>query len=311
MSGGLRVLVVGLASYAMVSTAVAFAIALAWRLGLAGRRTTVGPLLRLRLFPALAGAIVSIGMLLPSFLSHEPLMMREAVGPVLPGLAALSVVLLAHGAWRVLRATLATRRLSTAWRATSRPLMQGAIAMDVIDVPAPIVALVGLWRPRVVVAQPVVQACTSDELAQVAAHEEAHRLANDNLKRLLMLATPDVLSWTPVAAEMVERWHLASEEAADAAAVGEDRQARLALASALVKVARLATQMTPLPSLASPLTGLDGLERRVRRLLACEPAPPEPRRWLPLAVVALAPWCAIPLHPYLHDLIETLVAFGR
>lgn len=311
MNPELRALTLGLASYALLSTALAAALAFAWHAGASRRVMSAGQLLRLRLMPSLLGATLTAGVVLPSFLRHEPSNPLERVGPVVLMLALGSAFLIGHGLWRAWQARVATRRIVATWSAAGRHTTLGGTTLDVIDVAAPIVALVGLWRPRVVVARAVVDACTPTELAQVAAHEHAHRAAGDNVKRLLMLAAPDVLAWLPLAATLLDRWHLASEEAADAAAVGDDRQARLALASALIKVARLATQGALIPSLVSHLTGLDGIERRVRRLLSRESAPCTSAAWLPVSALVVLPWLAIPFHSHLHAVAETLISLGR
>ena len=53
-----------------------------------------------------------------------------------------------------------------------------------IDAEAPIVALVGVLRPRLLVTRGVVAALTEEELAASVAHEIGHWRALDNLKRL-------------------------------------------------------------------------------------------------------------------------------
>ena len=62
-------------------------------------------------------------------------------------------------------------------------------------------------------------------------------------------------------------WHEAAEDAADELATGDDAQARVCLASALVRVARMAGSraVPPIPLLAFHRG--DSVERRVRRLL--------------------------------------------
>ena len=64
-----------------------------------------------------------------------------------------------------------------------------------IDSPFPIVALVGVLRPRLFVAATVLDSCTRQELQTVIAHEMAHARTLDNLRRLLLIAVPDPLAW--------------------------------------------------------------------------------------------------------------------
>jgi hypothetical protein len=94
-----------------------------------------------------------------------------------------------------------------------------------------------------------------------------------------MRATPDALSLLPANRRLEHGWALAAEHAADARAA-RDSSAGLALASALVKVARMTPVSTaprlprrgpradrPLGSLASPLVGGEAIASRVERLM--------------------------------------------
>src|ERR1019366_10566357 len=120
-----------------------------------------------------------------------------------------------------------------------------------------LMALVGVLRPRLFVARRLLDALTAEELAASVAHEAGHRRAWDNLKRLAMRAAPDLLAITGIARGIERRWASASDHAADRRAAG-DGPTRCALASALVKVARLTPPMTPL---AEPISTLvDGGE---------------------------------------------------
>jgi Zn-dependent protease with chaperone function len=134
------------------------------------------------------------------------------------------------------------------------------------DAPAPAMSLVGVFRPVLLVTSPLVDVLTAEELGAAIAHECGHLGSRDNLKRLAMRATPDALSFTPASRRLEREWALAAEHAADARAA-RDEQGGLALASALVKVARL-TPPAPAPALASPLVGGDALAARIERLMA-------------------------------------------
>ena len=136
--------------------------------------------------------------------------------------------------------------------------------------------------------------------------------SRDNLKLLMLLTMPDALAWLSTGRALTEQWRAATELEADERASGADPRRRLALASALIKVARL--------SLASSLPRRSlrrnpppsGLEHRVRRLLAPSAAT---RRSFPgrrlLTCALLVPLLAVPLYASVHRLIEALVAFGR
>ena len=112
-----------------------------------------------------------------------------------------------------------------------------------IETVPPVMALVGVLSPRLLIAQAVLDALTGEELRAAAAHEAGHWRALDNLKRLAMRAAPDLLSATAARA-LERRWVVAAERVADRAA-GESGSERCALASALVKVARLIPHYYP------------------------------------------------------------------
>jgi hypothetical protein len=82
-----------------------------------------------------------------------------------------------------------------------RPLALADTSMQAyaIDTDAPLMALVGVLRPRLLITRPVLEALTDEELRASVAHELGHWRAWDNLKRLAMHAAPDLLSATGAA----------------------------------------------------------------------------------------------------------------
>src|SRR6185295_1813801 len=91
--------------------------------------------------------------------------------------------------------------------------------------------------------------------------------ARDNLKRLVMRSVPDVLPASAAMRALERRWAASSEDRADRAAGEHDPRARCALASALLKVARLTPPVTPLSEPICTLMGGGDIASRVRRLL--------------------------------------------
>jgi Zn-dependent protease with chaperone function len=202
---------------------------------------------------------------------------------------------------------------------TARPIVFAGTRIPAfeIDADAPIMALVGVLRPRLLVTRGLVAALTDEELAASVAHELGHSRALDNLKRLLMSASPDILTSSSSARAIERCWASASEHSADRMAAGS-RAARCALASALVKIARLMPPPTP------PLTRSEGWEpistlvdggeivSRVERLL--EDAPLSARKHTPAiawtSVLVLGAACATnytPLLQLVHAATEVLV----
>jgi len=169
---------------------------------------------------------------------------------------------------RGLRALRATSRLIAEWTAGAEPLSlpEGPAPAYRIRHAFPAVCLVGVCRPRLFVAQQVLDALTAPELAAVVAHEAGHLAARDNLKALLMAFSVDLLTRSGPGLE--EDWRSAAEAAADDAAASDAKGTRgLALASALVKVARLAPSSARLGQPVAALHDGEELAGRVRRLL--------------------------------------------
>ena len=269
MSFSLRVLAVGTATVAfvtLVATLLAPLLMTVVSEGAASRRAH--RLGILRLIPAGAGAVVGL-IVIASFLNFEP-RLDENIGWMIPALGGLGAMLIAVAVWRAVQSALATRRLTRDWLSSGTPIDLPGVSVPAGVIPStfPVVAVVGIRRPRLVIARSVLQACTPEELAAVLAHEQGHIDRRDNLRRLVMYAAPDALSWLPRSAQLASAWRAATEEAADDDAARAGTGGRLALASALVKVARLAVGMPH--QRAMPVSTLycgDSIDARVRRLL--------------------------------------------
>jgi Zn-dependent protease with chaperone function len=301
-----------LAAYGLFNLLLSAAIVLAWRAGLARHLTDADAVLAARVLPAIGSAIIVLTVVLPAFVLYEPRQAHDQPGPLLVLSALFALLVLGDGIRRGLRAWRATRRLA---RSSQRLLAHraGGVEVAVIPITEPLVGVVGGVRQRIVAAPSVAAACDGEEFRQVLAHEAAHMSARDNLKLLLLLTLPDALAWMPTGGALTAQWRAATELEADERASGADPRKRLALASALIKVARLslASGRPRRPGRASVPPG--GLEHRVRRLLAPSAAIPRgfPGRRRLLTCALLVPLLAVPLYASVHRLIEALVAFGR
>ena len=123
----------------------------------------------------------------------------------------------------------------------------------------------GLLRPRVVVTSGLLERLSGDEQAAVVWHEAEHAHAREPAKCLLARLAASTFFWMPVLRDLLERFLLVKEVAADRRAV--TRTSRQALAGALYEVASA-------PSLAAVGAG-DLASARIERLL--EHAAPLPQ----------------------------------
>jgi Zn-dependent protease with chaperone function len=171
------------------------------------------------------------------------------------------------GTWR------ATRKFEREWMRRAEP-----VSVEGMTTPAykirhhfPIIAVVGVLRPRLFIASQIFEELTPEELRAALAHERGHVEARDNLKRALLRASEDALLVAPLGRALARTWRKDSEMAADEFAASESPGAALNLASAIVKISRMipAGARPTLPAGAHLLgeEDDDGLSKRVRYLL--------------------------------------------
>jgi hypothetical protein len=315
-----------LASYAVFSTFASAATAAVWRAGLLDRdrptpSTRARRLAVLRAFPAIVGALVTLAVVAPGYLAFEPPHAYEEAGAALVALASLGALLLMSAVVIACRACLSTWRLERAWLRSASAIEftpPAGVPAYVVESLAPVVALIGVFSPKLVTARSVITICSEPELARIVAHERGHLHAHDNLKRWLIASAPDALRWTPYHREIEAAWYDASEDAADDAATTGDVMARVDLAALLVKIAGLAPTAPWSSAAVSPFVEGDGLDRRVRRLLEGD-IDSARSAWPATACVACV--CATVLVgtalssstalQTIHEAIEALVALGR
>ena len=229
-------------------------------------------LFALRVSPPAAAAALALSLVVPAYLLHEPADSGERVGVKLLVLACVSAAGVLLACWRVARTWFATRELARDWMRHAEPFeVEGAV------VPAfrirhsfPVIAVIGVLRPRLFVASQVFDALTDEELAAALAHERGHVEGRDNLKRALLQAGEDALLHAPLGRSLRREWQRESEMAADEFAAAAGPAAALDLASAIVKISKLVPRgaRPTLPAGAHLLgEGEDCTSRRVRNLL--------------------------------------------
>jgi len=195
-------------------------------------------LLALRLAPALVSLSVVAVLFIPAHLWLEPAEADERIGFVPLILAVSGVFLLLRAAYRSACAIRRTVRLAAV--TPRRELRRGGLQLlEVAGFRG--VALAGIFRPRILIGTRARRVLTAAELDLAVAHEHAHRQAGDNLSRALMICAPDFLGLFTEARRLERMWEAEAECLADAAAVNGNPVRATRLASALVKVARLAS----------------------------------------------------------------------
>jgi beta-lactamase regulating signal transducer with metallopeptidase domain len=314
MSFDARFIVVALAAFAVANLASSAFTPWLWRRRSAmAAPVAAGDLRHLRLLPALVSTL-SMTLAALSFVFFEP-RRQETIGLVMLALALLAGVLLVASVVRLIRLVRASHHAARGWMAGAQPIALDGWSRPAFAITAtfPIVAVVGVWRPRLLVARSVLAACTADQLRAVVAHERGHADRGDNTGRLLLAVTPDVWSWLPSSRQFAATWHEAAEDAADDCAASLGDRGRLWLAEALIRVARLTPTGLTSPAVlpASALYRGENIERRVRRLVNPATAPSRTpvspwRRFLTRA--ALVVGCVLALKA-VYEVLEAAVTF--
>jgi Zn-dependent protease with chaperone function len=232
----------------------------------------------LRISPMALTVFALLAFCIPSYLWLEPEAAGEKVGFVCFLMAALGVAI-----W-----LLSITRVISAVRGTVQYLHQCERHGRKIHVPgepapvllladkAPVLAVAGVVNPRLVISRTVLRGLTAEQREAALRHERAHRTSRDNVKRFLILLSPDVLPFLRAFTALERGWARFTEWAADDQAVEGDSDRALSLADALVRVAKMGSK----PKLSYLFSSLvhddDELTERVERLLRPQPNPGKP-----------------------------------
>ena len=237
----------------------------------------------LRMLPSVLGLTAVLGLCVPSYLWLEPQIASERVGFACLLLAALAASVWSGSLLRTARAIRASACLTNEWRHLANEVspteQESQAVVDektmVIQKKGPLLALSGIFRPRMVISRGVLTELSKEQLDAAVRHEIAHRESRDNLKRLLLVLSPELFPLVNGFAALEKTWARHSEWAADDEAVQGDSQRALSLASALLRVARMGAR----PQLSALHTSLlpadQDLSARVDRLLRVAPLPVE------------------------------------
>jgi beta-lactamase regulating signal transducer with metallopeptidase domain len=214
----------------------------------------------LRIFPFAFSLAVTLFFTFPSFWLLEGASPDEDTGTFI--LALCSLCILGAGLYRGLRVQVRTMRAVQRWLAGA-PNIDSDASTPTLSASqgAPPLILAGICRPRVMISDKAAAVLTDRELQVAVRHEIGHARSWDNLKKVLVSATP-----FPGMGGLDRAWREAAELAADDRAV-RNRQEALDLAAALIKLSRSCPQL-PGPVFAAGLvSGSSSINLRVDRLL--------------------------------------------
>jgi Zn-dependent protease with chaperone function len=231
----------------------------------------------LRLAPGAVALAAVVVLCVPSFLVLEPAGTSESANVVCLVMASLGIALTSGAAVRSVAAWMRSRRRFPRSKGSREMLCLGTrrISVEIVDSRRPLLAMVGIARPRLVATRAVLRALKPAELDAALRHERAHAAFRDNSKRLLIAMAPDLIPFAPRFRALETSWARFAERSADDWAVAGSARRSVALATALVRVARLGTA-APAPLTTSLLADAEDLEARVERLLR-GPRPANPK----------------------------------
>jgi Zn-dependent protease with chaperone function len=265
-------LLAALAVLAVTNTIGSLCLSLTWRKVADAKWTPLARarvLLGLRLAPSLIGALCA-ALTLIAFLRYEPPSTTEAPSMLLLTGSAVGLGIVMSGLSRGVKRLRDTAKFVAHIERTAAPVVVRGVPLPawLVDTTFPLVAVTGIWRPRLLIAGNVLTELDEEQLDLVVRHELAHARHGDNMSRLLMAVAPDAVSLYGGARPLEHAWRQAAEEAADDYAVGIDTAARLSLASALLRVARLIGDQPPSRLLVPAFHEGASIEKRIRRLVA-------------------------------------------
>jgi hypothetical protein len=257
--------------------------------------------------------LLSLLVVAPQYIRGETNPLPERVGFVCVTGAVLVAVRYLYG---LLRATKLLLQMHTQRHVDEPVVLVGDTAVHICADGYPLMAVAGLFSPRIVLSQHLLNnASFSPQLLEIAlAHEKAHLHQHDNLKHFILASF--ALSGLGMDGSL-KRWRYAAEQAADDDAVSGNSSRAILLAETLLVAARsIPLQRTTTFSLGL-LPHEEELDERIERLLRDVPvlAPTVTPSWLHMiygAAFFLASACAI-LHlcaASLYEVAEYVLHLG-
>jgi beta-lactamase regulating signal transducer with metallopeptidase domain len=257
--------------------------------------------------------LLSLLVVAPQYIRDETNPLQERVGVVCVTGALLVAVRYLYGLLRAIQLLLQMH----AHKHDDEPVvLMGDMAVHISAEGYPLLAVAGLFSPRVVLSQHLLDnAAFSPQLLEIAlAHEKAHVRHHDNLKHFVLASL--ALSCPGIEGSL-QCWRYAAEHAADDDAVSGSSSRAILLAETLLVAARtVPPQRTPAFSLGL-LPHEEELDQRIGRLLRDDSVlaatvTPSWRPTMYTAALFLASACAL-LHLFaasLHEVAEYVLHLG-
>ena len=279
----LRLLCLCFASFFVLNFAACLLIRIASKSALRFAESTAAStaarfLIALRMLPFALATLGVLGLCVPSYFWLEPAATSERVGIVCVVLALLGAATWSVSIVRTAPSLFASMRHNRLCRLSGQEsyLPGEPSPVVLVETEAPLLAMSGLFRPRLLISRGVLRALSLEELHAALRHEHAHRTSRDNAKRLLLLLAPDIFPFVRPLRALERTWSKFAEWAADDQAASGDSSHAVSLAAALVHVARMGAAPR-LPYLFTSLLARDrDLSARVDRLLQPAPILPAP-----------------------------------
>jgi hypothetical protein len=265
----------------------------------------------LRLGPACLSILMVMFVSVPSYLRYEGNGSHEEIGllclvPACLG-CLICLIAIARSAHAIIQSNLLTQKLETGGDPGLWHLNRGVDEL-------PSIGLIGLFKSKVIVSPSVLKILTSEQFQAALDHERAHRSSCDNLKRLLILLAPDLFPFTRNFRAVESLWERSAELSADDLATLGQPLRSIALAEALIKLARLERSQTSVPLVSGLFAAPEGLTLRVERLLQQSKPTREVRPipnaavWLGLTLLLLVSVCVpLQISQDVYHLLESLL----
>jgi hypothetical protein len=189
--------------------------------------TLAGALVEIGGHGVLGLAEISVGILTACFLFAFEVRHLPPALVVTSVLAFGSAIAVARALLRIWREQRLLERLPGEAFA-SVPTSTGAIPVDVVQSTTANAFCVGLVRPRVIVTSGLLARLDEGELGAALMHEVEHARARGPLKVALAHVAARALFWLPAVGDLLDRFVLLSELAADRAAIAATSRAALA-----------------------------------------------------------------------------------